>query len=106
MNLVWMRTGKRFTNSTNKRTRIISAIRGMVWHEVKDGLSLPMSPGLGIEALIKELRLPRVSDVAYSHDLAPYSLLGVRTHYKKISIELFAVDTGTGIKPAVINELR
>lgn len=77
------------------------AIGTVNWREIpKDGhLEAPMMPGEGIKAAIQTLRIPKVSHVAWSNELAPYGFYGVRGHYKNGQAEVYMVDTGTSIIP-------
>lgn len=68
--------------------------------------NVPMSQGMGIESMIEQLRLPRASQICYSSDFAPYSLLGVRCSYrisgqpdreKRHTVDCFAMDYGSHI---------
>ena len=50
-----------------------------------------------MKEVIKELRIPKVSHVAYSHEMAPYGLMGVKAHYKNGDANVFMVDEGSNI---------
>ncbi len=79
------------------RELVARAIGSMEWKEVP--CTTAAMPGLAIKALVKELRLPKVSHVAVSNELAPNGLIGVRAHYKNGSAEVYALDTGTAVTP-------
>ncbi len=69
----------------------------MEWQELlpPPGLSLPMMPGEAIKATIRQLRLPEVSHVAISNQMAPYGLYGIRCRYTDGPAEIFLLDIGT-----------
>lgn len=69
----------------------------MEWQQLlpPPGLSLPAMPGMAIKAAIQQLRLPRVSHVAISNEMAPYGLYGIRCHYSNGTGEIFLLDIGT-----------
>ena len=84
------------------RQRVERAIAGLEWMKPKrdgdDGVwTLAMGPGEGIKVMIKQLRIPKVYELAVSRDLAPYGLYGIKARYKNGSAEIFAVDTGVAI---------
>lgn len=67
------------------------------WQEAVPGLSLPAMPGAGINEAIKQLRLPKTSHVAYSNEMAPYGLYGIRCRYSNGPAEIFVLDIGTEV---------
>lgn len=84
--------------SQDRQGRIIEHCEAMEWQELTPaGLTLPMMPGEGIKAAIRELRLPRVSHVAYSHDMAPYGLYGAKCRYSNGPAEVYLLDIGIEI---------
>jgi len=100
----WTEIGKSRGQSETKeqRDRIRGAMKVMDWLEIPtDGASLEMAfmPGEGIKAAMRQLRLPDVSHVATSNELAPYGFLGVRTHYKNADVDVFIVDRGSDMFP-------
>ena len=56
-------------------------------------------PGEAIKAAIKELKIPKVSQVAVLNNLAPYGLCGIRSKYKNARVDVFIIDEGTHISP-------
>jgi hypothetical protein len=83
------------------RSAVVRAIGSLEWQEIPKGgkLEAPAMPGLGISAAIKQLRIPKVSHVAWSSELAPYGFYGIRGHYKNGDAEIFIVDMGTHLTP-------
>ena len=93
----WTNVGAEHTEGEAARKVIEKAIEGLEWQAVP--CDMAAIPGLAINGLIAELRLPKVSHVADSHELAPYGFVAVRCHYKDGTCELFAIDTGTETTP-------
>lgn len=72
--------------------------RRVTWERLP--VDLPMIPGEAIKDLIKEFKIPKVSHVAHSHELAPYGLIAVRGHYQNAGeVDVFAVWDGCSITP-------
>ncbi len=59
--------------------------------------TMAMAPGEGLKAVIKEMRIPKVDRVAYSHELAPYGLMAVQAHYKNGDATIYMADEGSNI---------
>lgn len=95
------------------QTRIEAEIAGLTWKAVpEDGeLSLPMSPGLGIQACITELELPKVSAVAHNGyiqvpdgpETAHYSIYGIEANYKDGRARVYVIDAGTQLVPIAVD---
>lgn len=82
-----------------ERSKIEAAIFSLEWQALP--VELGMMPGEGIKAAIKELRIPRVSHVAVSSELAPYGFYGIRAQYSNGRAEIFIADMGTYLCPIV-----
>jgi hypothetical protein len=80
---------------------VVRAIGTVEWQEIPEGgtISVAMMPGEGIKEAIKQLRIPKVSHIAISNELAPFGFYGIRGHYKNGDAEVFLVDTGCSITP-------
>lgn len=78
----------------DNQDEIRNVIDRVEWQDVKPGLTLPMMPGELINEIIKQFKMPKVSHVCYAPDLAPYGLVGIRSHYKNADVDFFAVDEG------------
>ena len=87
----WLRTGRCYTQD---RRRGSSWIREMPWQPLSADREYPMMPGLMIEGAIREFRIPRVSEIAISHEAAPYGLYGIRGAYANGRAELYLIDEG------------
>jgi hypothetical protein len=72
---------------------VARVIEQMPWQEPPE--RLPMSPGLAIQALIGQLRLPRVDLISYRNwDLAPYGLYGIQANYTDGRARFYVLDRG------------
>ena len=98
MNRTWTQTGNK---EGFDRARVEAAIRLLNWQEIPKGgsLEMPMLPGEGIKAAIQQLRIPKVSHVAVSSELAPYGLYGIRGNYSNGQAEIYIADMGTHLTP-------
>jgi hypothetical protein len=98
MNRTWTETGKK---EGFDRARVEAAIESINWREIPKGRSVeaPMMPGEGIKAAIQQLRIPKVSHIAWSSELAPYGFYGIRGHYSNGDAEIYIADMGTHLTP-------
>lgn len=96
MQRTWTQVGKAHNRATVER-----AITSIEWLEIPKGgtLEAPMMPGEGIKAAIQQLRIPKVSHVAWSSELAPYGFYAIRGHYANGDAEVYIVDMGTHLVP-------
>jgi len=79
------------------REVLLAAIDGLVWRDFAGDLAA--IPGLAIKGCIDDLRIPRVSRVSISHDLAPYGLYGIEGNYTNGTAHVFIVDLGSLLVP-------
>ena len=56
-------------------------------------------PGMVINKMIQELRIPKVSAIAISNDLAPYGFYGIEGHFKNGRVRIYFIDSGTVMTP-------
>lgn len=63
--------------------------------------NVPAMPGYGIQQVIRELRLPKVSRVAWSSDLAPCGFYGIEANYRNGRAQVFILDKGSELTPLV-----
>lgn len=73
------------------------AIAALEWETVEG--DKPMMPALSISECIKQLRLPRVSQVAISSDLAPYGFYGIESRYSNGRARVYVLDQGGILLP-------
>lgn len=90
----WTTVGAELVDDRGRFARLFEALE---WETVEG--AKPMLPALNISETIKDLRIPRVSRVAISHDLAPYGLYGIEGHYKDGRARVYVVDLGTKLVP-------
>lgn len=93
MERTWTQVGREHTEG--KESELAEMFERLDWQTIP--CTLPMAPGEGLKEVIKELRIPKVSHVAYSHELAPYGLMGVKAHYKNGDATIYMVDEGSEI---------
>lgn len=93
MKRTWTNVGKEHTEG--KQEEIAEMFERLEWQTIP--ATLPMAPGEGLKGVIKELRIPNVSEVAYSHELAPYGLMGVKARYKNGNAIIYMADEGNEI---------
>lgn len=103
----WTKVGERLIGTALDegvifdRAAIVRAIRSLEWQEIPKGgtLSAPAMQGLNISAAIKDLKIPKVSHVAWTNELAPYGFYGIRGHYANGDAEIYIMDSGTVLTP-------
>ena len=91
MKRTWTEVGKEHTE--DHQEEIAGMIERLNWQSIP--CEMAMAPGEAIKAVIKELRIPKVSHVASSHEMAPYGLLGIKAHYKNGDANIYLVDEGS-----------
>jgi hypothetical protein len=108
----WTTVGAKYT-TPKRRPGVLRAIASLQWHEVGDeDLELPAVPGLAIKACIRQLSLPRVSQIAWTGAAASvdwydpkrregehYSIYGIEMDYDNGRARVYVIDTGTGAVP-------
>lgn len=103
----WTKVGERLIGTALDegvifdRAAIVRAIRSLEWREIPKGgkISAPAMQGLNISAAIQDLKIPRVSHVAWTNELAPYGFYGIRGHYANGDAEIYIMDSGTVLTP-------
>lgn len=83
------------------RERVEAAIEKLEWEPATG--DKPMSPALGIQAVIKECGIPKVDEIAISHDLAPWGFYGIHGHYKNGDAKVYAIDRGHDLVPVAVD---
>ena len=97
MTRTYTNIGTTYNGTDHLKAKLTAAITDLDWQPLKGGLSVAMMPGEGIKSCIKELKIPKVSHIAISHELAPYGLYGIRGHYKNGDAQIYVVDEGCSI---------
>ena len=95
MRIDWFQVGKDHWGGNQER--LVNICESAEWQSLP--CDIAMMPGEAIKSAIKELNIPKVSHVATLHDLAPFSLCGIRSKYKNADVDIFIVDEGTHISP-------
>ncbi len=109
----WMNIGASYT-TPERRPDVLRAIASLEWQDVTSGepMQAPVSPGLAINACIRELRMPRVDQVAWHgsasavdwHDRDKaegehYAIYGIQANYQNGRARLYVIDIGTATIP-------
>lgn len=92
----WTEVGREYTED---KPKAISAINKLTWKPVNEVKTLPMSQGMAINALIKEFKIPNISDIAINGWLEDLPMYGVRAHYSNGTYDFIVIDSGTSITP-------
>ena len=78
--------------------QIDKAILTLDWLELAKEKSLPMAQGLAIKEVVKRLRVPNVSHVAYHGMIhgssCPYGFYGIKAKYKNGKAVIYLLDNG------------
>lgn len=70
----------------------------------KPGATLPAMPGMAINSLIREFKIPKVDEVGYMAIFDPVAtIIMVRGHYKNGRATIYAVDIGVEIVPVLVD---
>lgn len=93
MERTWTQVGKEHTEG--KEAELSKMFDRLKWQEIP--CEMAFAPGEGIKQAIKQLRIPKVSHVADSHELAPYGLMGIKAHYKNGDAVVYLVDEGISV---------
>ena len=91
----WTNIGAEY--SEEHRGRLARAFDSLEWQALP--IECGMLPGEGIKHAIREFRMPKVSHVAISHELAPYGLYGIRAHYSNGDAQIYILDRGSDLLP-------
>lgn len=109
----WTSIGATYT-TPERRPDVLRAIASLEWQDIRGGepMDAPASPGLAINACIRELRLPRVDQVAWhgsasavewrDRDKAEgehYAIYGVQAIYTNGRARVYVIDIGTATIP-------
>lgn len=95
MQRTWTKVGEEY--SKGKQEQIAEFIKRLEWQTLP--CEMGMMPGDGIKAAIAKFRIPHVSQVAVSSEMAPLGLYAVEGKYKNGRARLYMVDAGTEITP-------
>ncbi len=93
----WTKVGEEHTKG--KQDQIAKIIERMQWQPIP--CEMGIMPGEGIKAAIKQLRIPKVTRVAVSSEMAPYGFLGIEGNYTNGRARICLVDEGIGVTPIV-----
>lgn len=103
-------TRGRILDMERVRADIAEQIAGLRW--VPPVGTMPMSPALTLQAIVDELAIPNVQQVAYNGYLAlpdgpetgAYSILGIDARYSNGRVVAYYLDAGVGAYCLAIDE--
>ena len=100
----WMNTGKEYWDGN--QDKIKKFISEVSWKEIP--CTMAFCQGEAIKETIKQLKIPKVSHVCDSHEMAPFGLIGIRGHFKNADVDFFAVDDGVSVTSlcAIVTEIN
>jgi len=90
----WTTIGKDHNGTPEARRLLAGMFDRLDWKALPQN-DVPMMPGEGIKIAIQELRIPNVNAVAWSNELGPYGLYGIRGRYKNGRADVFICDEGS-----------
>jgi hypothetical protein len=101
----WTNVGRKegYSGTPETDAKISKAIERLKWMEVESHREVAMMPGMAINEAIRQLRIPKVSHYAVSHELAPYGFVGIRGHYVNGDVDVFLVDGGDAVTPVCMD---
>lgn len=93
----WLETGRQFREPKGVTDDEVTAeIARLVWHPTTPRpVDVPAVPGLCIQTMIRELRLPKVSQIAWNGTLRTYGLYGIEANYKIGRARIYVLDRGS-----------
>lgn len=80
------------------------AIDELEWVDATVDLTLPALSGMAITEVVRELRIPKVTQISYGcNELAPYGFYGIEGNYKNGRVRVYVVDSGTECTPVCMD---
>lgn len=96
MERTWTEVGEHYSKGANRK-KIERYIEALEWQPVP--CTVGMMPGMAIKEAVKEFRIPKVSHIAISHEMAPLGFYGIRGHYANGTGQVYLVDDGISLTP-------
>ena len=100
MKRTWTSASCKHTATPDKKVLLARMFDSLEWHEVSDGGVMGMKKANGVtvsaamNVAIHELKIPRVSHVTTSNEMAPYGLLAIRGHFTNGWADIYLCDEG------------
>lgn len=95
MKRTWTEVGKE--HSKGKEEQLSAMFERFTW--LTPPCTMGAMPGMNISEAIQSFKIPKVSQVAVSTELAPYGLYGIKGHYSNGDAVLYLVDEGWQLIP-------
>ena len=93
----WTNVGIDYNSTPELKVKLAGMFDRLEWLDVSEGITMGMMPGEGIKAAIEELKIPKVSHVATSNEMAPYGLYGIRGHFSNGRADVYLCDEGSSL---------
>lgn len=84
----WLETGREYWEGN--QDHLLDVIKRMTWNECP--CSMGFSQDYAIKGIIEKYNISEISFVAFSPEIEPDGLLGVRAHLDNADVDLFFVD--------------
>ena len=96
MERTWTTKGQgcKHTNTPDKMVRLGRIFNDLEWDDVSGGTTFGIPNADGINVAIHSLRIPNVSHVASSNEMAPYGLFAIRGHFHNGWADIYVCDEG------------
>lgn len=102
----WTDVGKEdlLSHTEESRAQIRNEIERLTWHDFEPPMELPFMQGEGIRNAIRNLRIPKVSRIAWDGCVfGSFGLYGITGHYKNADVDVYIIDSGDHITPVCID---
>lgn len=95
----WFKIGATYNGTAQKKGQMSANIAKLEWQALPLE-NVPMAPGMAIEKLIQEFKIPKVSQVAWNVVVMNrYGLIGIEGNYKNGRARIYALDRGADLIP-------
>lgn len=95
MKRTWTSVGAKYNATDRQKTRLAGVFDRLQWQAIP--CDMAAMPGMAIKTAIQELRIPKASHVASSHELAPYGLVAIRGHFTNGTAQVYVLDEGCSL---------
>jgi len=91
----WTTKGSKYNDTSDKKVRLGLMFDSLEWHHASVGMTMNMMSAEGIKEAINTLRIPNVSHVATSNEMAPYGFFAIRGHFSNGWADIYFCDEGS-----------
>jgi len=89
----WTTKGTEHNGTPDQKEKLGRMFDNLEWHDKP--VTMGMMQAEGIKVAIESLKIPKVSHVATSNEMAPYGLLAVRGHFSNGWANVYFCDEGS-----------